>query len=106
MYRTQPRARGYRTSGRGDYTWSSARVHCGVETCPPWLAMQPWAAVYRPTEWEEVLTIGFRDHGQLERLRDALRSGRPVGDDAFVDELEAKLGKPLRPQKTGRPAKQ
>lgn len=67
--------------------------------------MQPWAAAYRPAEWEEILTIGFRDHGQLERLRDALRSGRPVGDGAFIDELEAKLGRPLRPQKTGRPAK-
>jgi putative transposase len=88
-----------------DYPWSSARVHCGQDRCPPWLTLHPWAEAYRAVEWEEILEVGFRDHGQLERLREGLRCGRPVGDDAFIQELEAKLGRPLRLQKTGRPAK-
>jgi len=30
-----------------------------------------------------------------------MRTGRPLGDDAFVDRLEQQLKRPLRPQKRG-----
>ena len=32
-------------------------------------------------DWKEILGIGFREHGELERLRNALQSGRPVGNE-------------------------
>ena len=85
-----------------DYSWSSARVHGGMSRCPPWLSLHPWVEAYEAAEWGEILQVGFRDHGELERLREGLRSGRPLGEDAFIDVLEANLGRPLRPQKTGR----
>ena len=88
-----------------DYPWSSARVHCGLSPCPPWLTLHPWAEAYGAVEWGEILEVGFREHGELKRLREGLRSGRPLGEDAFIDELESKLGRPLRLQKTGRPPK-
>ena len=88
-----------------DYPWSSARVHGGMSRCPPWLSLHPWVEAYEAAEWGEILQVGFRDHGELERLREGLRSGRPLGEDAFIDEWEARLDRPLRPQKTGRPPK-
>ena len=81
-----------------DYPWSSARVHGGLSPCPPWLSLHPWAEAYGAVEWGEILQVGFRDHGELERLREGLRSGRPLGEDAFIDEWEARLDRPLRPQ--------
>jgi hypothetical protein len=36
-----------------------------------------------------------------DRLRQHERTGRPLGQDAFVEELEADLKRPLRPQKPG-----
>ncbi len=47
----------------------------------------------------------------LELLSTAIRAaeseivGRPVGDAAFVDSLEARVGRPLRRAKPGRPRK-
>ena len=89
-----------------DYPWSSARIHCGQAACPAWLTLDPWEKAYQPAEWEEILEVGFREHGQLERLREGLRSGRPLGDEAFIDELETRLGRPLRRQKPGRRPKE
>ena len=78
-----------------DYPWSSARVHGGMSRCPPWLSLHAWAEVYGAAELGEILQVGFREHGELERLREGLRSGRSLGEDAFIDDLEAKLDRPL-----------
>ena len=39
------------------------------------------------------------------QLRDHVRTGRPLGDAAFVDRLEQIVGRILRPKKPGRPSK-
>jgi putative transposase len=81
-----------------EYRWSSARAHAGLQPAPDWLSM-PWFTHRHSTEgWQEVLRVGFREHGELERLREALRTGRPLGSDDFIDELERKLGRTLRPK--------
>jgi len=41
------------------------------------------------------------DDQTVARLRRHGRTGRPLGDPAFLDELEALLGRTLRPQKPG-----
>jgi putative transposase len=41
----------------------------------------------------------------LERLRQHSRTGRPLGDEAFVASLEKRLGRRLAPAKGGRPRK-
>ena len=87
-----------------DYPWSSARAHAGLGPFPEWLSPAPWANCYTSEQWAEILEVGFRDHGQLERFRHALASGRPVGSDVFIEELEARLGRTLRPSKGGRPS--
>ncbi|MCW5962514.1 MAG: transposase [Bryobacterales bacterium] len=87
-----------------DYPWSSARSHAGLDPFPAWLNPAPWAYSHTSTQWADILEVGFRNHGQLERIRHALASGRPVGSEDFIDELEARLGRSLRPSKGGRPS--
>jgi len=43
---------------------------------------------------------------EIKALRMHERTGRPLGDEAFVKRLKRKLGKILVPQKAGRPKKQ
>jgi putative transposase len=88
-----------------DYQWSSARAHCGLESPPPWLDTAQWSARYSPQQWQEVLALDFRLAGDLDRLREATRTGRPFGTHQFIAELEAKLDRRLFPGKPGRPRK-
>ncbi len=41
------------------------------------------------------------DDDEFDLLRRHQRTGRPLGDDAFVERLEARLGRTLRPRKPG-----
>ena len=82
-----------------DWPWSSARAHLSgrddalVKVAPLLSRVGDWARFLRePTEDE--LKV-FRLHSS---------TGRPLGDDAFVDALEKALGRVLRPQKPGRKA--
>ena len=49
--------------------------------------------------------MGFRLSGDLDRLREATRTGRPFGSKDFVAELKVKLEGNLDPQKPGRKPK-
>jgi hypothetical protein len=66
------------------------------------LTVSVWADRYPPPKWCEILGLGFRLSGDLDRLREATRTGRPFGSKDFVAELEAKLERNLEPQKRGR----
>ena len=54
---------------------------------------------------ETALSEAFRDthsiYDQLEAIRMATTRDFPLGEDSFVLQLEARLGRPLRPQKRG-----
>ncbi|MDZ7640060.1 MAG: hypothetical protein U5J83_17720 [Bryobacterales bacterium] len=89
-----------------DYPWSSAQAHSGLIAAPEWLETRDWQERYPPMKWKEVLGLGFRHSGDLDRLREATRTGRPFGTDDFVAELEAKLDRNLFPQKPGRNRKE
>ena len=86
-----------------DYQWSSARAHCGLESPPTWLDTAQWSARYSPQQWQEVLALDFRLAGDLDRLRQATRTGRPFGANTFIAELEDKLDRRLFVAKRGRP---
>jgi putative transposase len=88
-----------------DYPWSSARAHAGLTPAPEWLDHRAWAERYPAPKWREILGLGFRLSGDLDRLREATRTGRPFGSKDFVAELEAKLERNLEPQKRGRKPK-
>jgi hypothetical protein len=68
---------------------------CGLYRDLPPAAWSAWlAADWAPAEQE-----------RLQRLRSHAHTGRPAGDETFVDRLESLLGRVLRPKKAGRPRK-
>lgn len=82
------------------YPWSSAPAHCGLredlvlsELVPPTGLIRNWSSWLAQDEGEE----------KLRWIREKTKTGRPLASDAFVEQLESQLGRPLRPRKGGRP---
>jgi putative transposase len=80
-----------------DWPWSSARAHLtgkpdGVTTLAPALARVEDFAAF----------LGAHDAAAFEALRRAEITGRPVGGAGFLDALEARLGRTVKPQRRGR----
>ena len=82
-----------------EWPWSSARAHLArrddrlVKVAPMLDRVQDWSAYLR------------EEAAETEALRRHARSGRPLGDDAFVDDVERIAGRPLRTLPRGRPRK-
>jgi len=81
-----------------DYQWSSARAHLAGEdgklvTVAPMLERVSDWRNYLECELDEATKQAFRMHG---------KTGRPLGDEAFLDNIERIAGRALRPQKPGR----
>jgi putative transposase len=79
------------------YQWSSAAAHARGKDDPlvrvaPLLKLAP--------NWRGFLARVLREE-DIEVLRAHERTGRPLGDEAFLARLEKKLGRTLRPQKPG-----
>ena len=80
-----------------DWPWSSARAHLrgeddGLARVAPMLAVV--------ANWPEYLSEAM-DQSLAEKIHAHTRTGRPLGEEAFVSELEARLERRLRPQKRG-----
>ena len=84
-----------------DWPWSSARAHLAGENDG---LVSVAAMLERIDDWRAYLADAPRP-AELERLRTHLRTGRPAGSEAFIEQLEATAGRRLRPQRRGRPAK-
>ena len=52
-------------------------------------------------DWEEVLAAATPDEQLAERLRQATRTGRPLGSSEFISALEGRLQRTLARQKPG-----
>ena len=81
-----------------DWRWSSARAHLAgrddaLVAVAPLLELVP--------DWRAFLAGGLEDDA-LEAIRRHARTGRPLGTPAFLEDLEARLGRRLRPGKRGR----
>ena len=86
-----------------DYTWSSARGHCGIvsdgilsDTCHLCDEIDDWPRYLREDESAEV----------VERLKVNIMSGRPCGDEDFRKSIEAVVGRSLNIRPRGRPRKE
>jgi putative transposase len=88
----------------GQYRWSTAPVHLGMRNADD-LAMKTWRMEYTPDRWNEVLRSSTDEEAFGQRLQEAARRGRPLGPVGFVEELERKTGRSLRPVASGRPRK-
>ena len=66
--------------------WGSLELSDEIADWSAWLAEQDDAEV-------------------LARLRLHTRTGRPAGEDSFVDKVESFVGRILRPPRAGRPSR-
>jgi putative transposase len=83
------------------WPWSSARAHLagaddGVVRVAPLLE--------RVADWQGFLRQGV-DEEDLATIRRHASTGRPLGSASWLEDLEARLGRRLRPGKPGRPRK-
>ncbi len=85
-----------------EYLWSSASAH--LTSAPDDLLQQPsWLNVMDEARYAEF--IQQIDEEADNKLRSATRTGRPLGTDVFIDNMESQLDTILRPRKPGRPRK-
>ena len=87
-----------------EYRWSSAAAHCGKAAPDALLKMELWRRDGDEGRWRvllgEEVTAEF-----LEAIRKNTHTGRPLGSEEFVKEMERLLLRRLRPDKGGRPGK-
>lgn len=88
-----------------DWPWSSARAH--LEGRPDGL-VAPEPLLEMVGDWRTFLdSDGDPKSRAFEALRSGERTGRPLGDDAFLAGLEAQTGRQLKRRKPGpKPQKQ
>lgn len=86
-----------------DYKWSSARSHIYKETdtvlsgdCYLTKQVQDWAGYLEERE----------DNTVIDTIRSSTRTGRPCGDEGFVQTIEGILGRRLKAMPKGRPKRE
>lgn len=78
------------------YTWSSAQAHLLAQN-DKLVKVEPLLSMVG--NWSDFLTLSSED--EMTTFRKHERSGRPLGQEAFIDNVEALLERTLRPQKPG-----
>jgi len=86
-----------------EYEWSSAAVHSGGSDAHGLLDLDFWRAEWTPAGWRSFLDDAAE--AEAERIRRHTHTGRPLGSEDFVKQMERRLCRPLAPQKGGRPRK-
>ena len=82
-----------------EYRWSSAAGHTGRRVDP--LLSDQRGLLSSIENWSEWLQAGASE-AVLEQVRLHTRTGRPLGSAGFVETVESKLGRLLRPSARGR----
>ena len=84
------------------YRWSSAAAHLAGRD-DRLVKVKPLLDIVGggPAAWANFLAGGLADE-EGDDLRRHVRTGRPLGGDAFVERLERTLGRSLKRQKPGR----
>jgi putative transposase len=86
------------------WRWSSAAAHCGSGAPESVLEMQRWRKRWTVAEWSEYLAAR-ESASDVATLRLYTHTGRPLGSEEFVADLEHSTLRPLIPRKAGRPKK-
>ena len=76
----------------------------GSDACG-FLDLAPWKRCYSRERWRDILATGIGEEAELERIREATRTGRPLGSPDFVQDVGLRLGRALERRKAGRPPK-
>ncbi len=83
-----------------EWPWSSARAHLSGHDDRLVQASRLLALV---EDWKGLLATALDDE-ELRHLREHGRTGRPLGSATFVERLERRVGRLLKPRKGGRPS--
>jgi putative transposase len=86
-----------------DYRWSSAKAHLTGGKDPVLGALSTWLHPSERTAYAEFLLA--EDVEMDEEIRKATRTGRPFGSEGFINMLEFRLKRELKPKSVGRPPK-
>jgi len=79
-----------------DYQWSNARWIVGDALEDP--LATPSETLADITDWRSFL---MGDSRQLKEIRQHTRTGRPLGSESFITQIESLIGRVVRPQKRG-----
>ena len=79
-----------------EYPWSSAQAHFAAQD-DKLVKVEPLLSM--AGNWRDFLALPSEE--EMNRLRKHERTGRPLGQETFVDQIEAMLLRTLRPQKPG-----
>jgi len=72
------------------YRWSSAAAHLGGEDSSGVLEMEFWRRSGGVDTWRQ-MHAAAEEPGPVELLRKCTYSGRPFGDEEFVERMETKF---------------
>ena len=79
-----------------EYPWSSAQAHLLAQD-DKLVKVEPLLSMVG--NWSNFLSVSSED--EMTTFRKHERSGRPLGEVAFVEQIETLLTRVLRPQKPG-----
>jgi len=83
-----------------EWPWSSARAHVKGVDDTGMLNMDRWSTRFDGERWREFLREPL-DEDEQNRIRLSTRTGRPLGSEQFLRELEVLTGRSLRARKRG-----
>ena len=83
------------------WRWSSAAAHCGDGEAETALEMARWAKRWSAASWREYLDREEKE-AEIAAIRKCTHTGRPLGTEEFLGELEQATLRRLAPQKGGR----
>src|SRR5256885_547178 len=89
-------------SAAAEWRWSSAAAHCGSGAPEALLEMERWRKRWTAAEWNEYLAAR-ESASDVATLRQYTHTGRPLGPEEFVADLEHSTLRALLPRKPGRP---
>lgn len=79
-----------------EYPWSSAQAHLSAQG-DKLVKVEPLLSIVG--NWGNLLSLSSEE--EITTFRKHERSGRPLGEEVFVDQIETQLSRTLRPQKPG-----
>jgi len=91
-------------SEAAEWRWSSAAAHCGSSAPEAVLEMERWRKRWTMAEWRQHLAAG-ESASDVATVRQYTHTGRPLGSEKFVADLEHSIMRALVPRKAGRPKK-
>lgn len=86
-----------------EYPWSSAQAHCGDTPENDLLQLDEWRETMPDDTWRELLVMFQDDSEAAAKIHLHTGTGRPLGSDSFLSQLECLLGRRVRPLPAGRP---